>query len=72
VPFGDPLEGVELSNKDIEEYGISGFLTESGVYNGDLYGRRPLKTAAAFHLVMPVLPTLKVQALAAKSQQGKV
>jgi hypothetical protein len=58
APFGDPLAGVELSNKAIEGYGLSGFLTEAGVYNGDFYGRRLLKTAAAFHLVMPVLPTL--------------
>jgi hypothetical protein len=53
VPFGDPLAGVELSNKDIEGYGISGFLTESGVYNGDLYGRRPLKTGQPTNVVEP-------------------
>ncbi|MEZ5583178.1 MAG: hypothetical protein R3F37_10815, partial [Candidatus Competibacteraceae bacterium] len=61
VPFADPLAETRLTyvggKEPITGHGLGGFLQEAGVYCGERYGR-PLNTAAAVHIVMPLLPTL--------------
>ena len=60
VPFSDPLSTTPLihdGQERIQNQGLSAFLRDLGVINGSRYGRT-LHTAAAIHLVMPLLPAL--------------
>jgi len=60
VPFSDPLSTTTLiydGQERLENQGLTAFLTDAGVFNGTRYGRT-VNTAAAVHLVMPLLPTL--------------
>ena len=55
----DPLAGQHLRHGDISGEGVLGFLADAGVYNsGESHWRRPLRSVAAVHLVMPLLPSL--------------
>lgn len=60
VPFSDPLSTTRLvfeGQERIENYGLSAFLKDAGVVNGDRYGKA-IYTVAVVHLVMPLLPAL--------------
>lgn len=61
VPFSDPLATTLLVYDDglerLEGYGSQAFLREAGALSGARYGKT-LHTAAAVHLVMPLLPSL--------------
>ena len=60
VPFSDPLSTTALiydGQERLENHGLTAFLKDAGVFNGSRYGRT-INTAAAIHLVMPLLPTL--------------
>ena len=61
VPFSDPLSTTALiydgGQERLENNGLTAFLKDAGVFNGSRYGRT-INTAAAIHLVMPLLPTL--------------
>ena len=59
VPFSDPLSTTALvydGQERLENHGLTAFLKDAGVFNGTRYGRT-INTAAAIHLVMPLLPT---------------
>ena len=61
APFGsDPIADRHLAARDAAGYGIAGFLSECGVFNNkfETDRRRELYTAAIFHMVMPLLPSL--------------
>jgi DNA topoisomerase VI subunit A len=60
VPFSDPLSTTTLiydGQERLENQGLTAFLKDTGVFNGTRYGKT-INTAAAVHLVMPLLPTL--------------
>ena len=61
VPFSDPLSTTALiydgGQERLENNGLTAFLKDAGVFNGSRYGKT-INTAAAIHLVMPLLPTL--------------
>ena len=60
VPFSDPLSTTRLvydGQERLENHGLTAFLKDAGVFSGTRYGRT-INTAAAIHLVMPLLPTL--------------
>ncbi len=61
VPFTDPLSTTHLvydgGPEPLESHGLREFLREAGALSGSRYGKT-LHTAAAVHLVMPLLPSL--------------
>ena len=61
VPFNDPLAETLLiggNGKElIEGTGLESYLRDAGAYSGTRFGKA-INTAAAVHLVMPLLPTL--------------
>lgn len=56
----DPIAGAHLEARGASGYGLAGFIAECGAYNQQIESewRREIYTAAAFHLVMPILPAL--------------
>jgi hypothetical protein len=61
VPFTDPLSTTRLAYnggpENLEAYGLSAFLYEAGALSGSRFGKT-IRTTAAIHLVMPLLPSL--------------